>query len=111
MAFSGKAYTPKQRKKEFEIFGQLNDASQGCLRTGSAAINLAYLAEGRFSLAIGKANKLWDIAAGIIIAEESGYKVSYRIVDKEKNLVDYLASSPLVESELKDLIYLSYLQI
>ncbi len=72
MAFSGKAYNPSMRPTEFRIFGQLNDLSQGCLRTGSAAMNLAYLSYGKFSLVLGKANKLWDVAAGLAIVEGAG---------------------------------------
>ena len=83
MAFSGKAYNPDMRHEEFKIFGDLNDVSQGCLRTGSAAMNLAYVASGKFKLALGKANKLWDVAAGLLIAKEAGADLNYNITDKE----------------------------
>ena len=46
MAFSGKA-RQKNRVREFEMFGNINDISQGCLRTGSAAMNLCYLAQSK----------------------------------------------------------------
>jgi len=111
MAFSGKAYNPDERYKEFDIFGKVNDLSRGCLRTGSAALNLCYLADGRFSLVIGKANKMWDIGAGLIIAEEAAANVNFRIVDKENFLIDYLAAVPaskrLIESKL-DLSFIKY---
>jgi myo-inositol-1(or 4)-monophosphatase len=107
MAFSGKAHNPKMRHKEFEVFGQLNDLSQGCLRTGSAAMNLAYLSSGKFSFVVGKANKLWDVAAGLIIAKEAGADVAFHICEKNNNLIDYQCSSlELKNDEIIDLSYL-----
>ncbi len=111
MAFSGKAYNKDMRSTEFEIFGKLNDISQGCLRTGSAAMNLAYIASGKFSLVLGKANKLWDIAAGMAIAEEAGASLKYNIIDKDLFLVDYVCSSSSIMESLKDSIDLSYLNL
>jgi len=104
MAFSGKAYNPKMRTTEFKIFGRVNDLSQGCLRTGSAAMNLCYLADGRFSLVLGKANKAWDVGAGLLIAEEAGAIVDFKVIDKDKYLVSYVAgtyaSKEAIEAEL-----------
>jgi len=94
-AFSGKNYNPATRKEEFLAFQEINDSCRGCLRTGSAAINLAYVAEGRLGGCWGKANKIWDIAGGILLAELAGAVVKYEIVDKEKNLVDYVATGSL----------------
>ena len=111
MAFSGKNYSPRHRHKEFELFGRLNDFSQGCLRTGSAALNLSYVAEEKCGLAIGKANKLWDIAAGIVISLEAGANVKFKIIDKEKFLVDYIAGSPIIIDQLINNIDISYLDI
>lgn len=111
MAFSGKAYNKEMRSTEFEIFGRLNDISQGCLRTGSAAMNFAYISSGKFSLVLGKANKLWDIAAGMAIATEAGANLKYNIVDKEKFLVDYICSSSIIMESLEDSIDLSYLNL
>lgn len=39
---------------------------------GSAALDLAWVAEGRTDAAIILANKLWDTAAGVLIAREAG---------------------------------------
>ena len=111
MAFSGKAYNPTMRSTEFKIFGELNDISQGCLRTGSAAMNLAYIASGKFSLALGKANKLWDVAAGMIIAKEAGANLTYNVTDKDKFLVDYICSSSTTKKSLEKDIDISYLDI
>ena len=94
MAFSGKNYEATKRVDEFLLFGKINDSSRGCLRTGSAAMNLAYLAEGKFGGCLGKANKIWDVAAGLLLAKLAGSNVQFKEVDKEKNLVNYIATIP-----------------
>lgn len=111
MAFSGKKYNPEHRHQEFELFGKLNDSSQGCLRTGSAAMNLAYVADGKLGAAVGKASKLWDIAAGLVLAESAGAKVSYQTIDQEKYLVDYIAATPSTYSGILSSVNPSYLQL
>jgi fructose-1,6-bisphosphatase/inositol monophosphatase family enzyme len=65
----------------------VNDTTRGCLRTGSGAMNLAYLADGKFGGCWGHANKLWDVGAGLLLAELAGAKVSIREVDRSKHLV------------------------
>ncbi|MCK4752577.1 MAG: hypothetical protein KAS75_03960 [Planctomycetes bacterium] len=92
IAFSGKSYDRSMRKNEFLCFGKINDNSMGCLRTGSAAANLAYLTEGRFGGCCGKANKIWDVAAGLLLAELAGAKVSFQHIGT--NLVNYVAATP-----------------
>lgn len=44
---------------------------------GSAALNLAYVAAGRFDMFWGNNLKPWDIAAGRILIEEAGGKVTH----------------------------------
>ena len=94
MAFSGKNYEATKRVDEFLLFGKINDSSRGCLRTGSAAMNLAYLAEGKFGGCLGKANKIWDVAAGLLLAKLAGSNLQFKEVDKEKHLVNYIATIP-----------------
>jgi fructose-1,6-bisphosphatase/inositol monophosphatase family enzyme len=72
----------------------VNDTTRGCLRTGSGAMNLAYLADGKFGGCWGHANKLWDVGAGLLLAELAGAKVSIREVDRSKHLVSYIAAVP-----------------
>jgi myo-inositol-1(or 4)-monophosphatase len=49
---------------------------QAVRRTGSAALNLAYVAAGRFDAFWAQSTKAWDIAAGILLVEEAGGVVS-----------------------------------
>ena len=61
-----------QRKKEYEIFGKLNDSSRGALRIGSAALSLAYLACGRIDGMWVKGLHSWDLAGGLALVKEAG---------------------------------------
>ncbi len=106
VAFSGKKHEPATRNEEFLMFGKVNDSTRGCLRTGSAAINLSYLAEGRLGGCWGKANKIWDIAAGILLAQLSGATVKYRYVNKEKKLLSYIATVPSAWDFIKEKVKL-----
>jgi myo-inositol-1(or 4)-monophosphatase len=45
---------------------------QSVRRTGSSALNLAYVAAGRFDATWAYACHAWDIAAGVVIVKESG---------------------------------------
>jgi myo-inositol-1(or 4)-monophosphatase len=49
---------------------------QAMRRTGSAALNLCYLAAGRFDAFWALSTKAWDVAAGTLIVEEAGGKVT-----------------------------------
>jgi myo-inositol-1(or 4)-monophosphatase len=92
--FSGRNHEPARRHEEFALFASVNDASRGCLRTGSAALNLAYLAEGRFNGCWGKSNKAWDISAGLLIARLAGASVLTVDSDAKQHLSSYLAAPP-----------------
>ena len=48
----------------------------GDIRRVPAALNLAYLAAGRFDAGLLVHTKLWDIAAGLLIAAEAGVILS-----------------------------------
>jgi len=106
VAFSGKQYEPTTRSEEFLMFEKVNDSTRGCLRTGSAAMNLSYVAEGRLSGCWGKANKMWDVMAGILLAKLSGAIVEYKYISKEKNLISYTAAVPSAQNFIKEKIRL-----
>ncbi len=72
-----------------------------CRQLGSAAIELAYVAMGRVdSIVIPGANS-WDVAAGALIANEAGAKVT-DFYGKKWNLksVDILASNKSIHQQL-----------
>jgi myo-inositol-1(or 4)-monophosphatase len=50
---------------------------QAVRRTGSAALNLCYVAAGRFDVFWALSTKAWDVAAGALIVEEAGGVVTH----------------------------------
>lgn len=46
--------------------------AQAVRRTGSAALNMAYVAVGRFDAFWALSTKIWDVAAGALLVEEAG---------------------------------------
>lgn len=55
-----------------ENFGRVALATQGVRRGGSAALDLAYVAAGRFEAYWELYLKPWDVAAGMLLVEEAG---------------------------------------
>ena len=54
----------------------LMPATRGIRRLGSAAIDLCYVAEGKFEVFFEKNLEAWDVAAGSLIVREAGGRVS-----------------------------------
>ena len=50
---------------------------QAVRRTGSAALNLCYLAAGRFDVFWALSTKAWDVAAGALLVEEAGGVITH----------------------------------
>ena len=63
-------------KSYLNVFEKVFTESIGVRRLGSAAIDLAYVASGRFDGFWEIGLKPWDIAAGALIIEEAGGKVT-----------------------------------
>ncbi len=59
-----------------DLFAEFSLASQGVRRLGSAALDLCYVAAGRFDGYWEMRLSPWDLAAGALIALEAGAKVS-----------------------------------
>lgn len=57
-------------------FAHLTNLTQGVRRAGAASLDLAYVACGRLDGYWEKGLKIWDIAAGALIVQEAGGKVS-----------------------------------
>ena len=65
--------TPQDNFANFVKFGKI---SQGVRRLGSAALDLCYVAAGRFDGFWEMALNPWDVAAGGLLAEEAGARVT-----------------------------------
>ena len=69
-------YDFKQTDQYLAILKELMQKSHGLRRMGSAAVDLAYTACGRFEGFFEANLKPWDVAAGKIIMEEAGGMVT-----------------------------------
>ena len=54
------------------LFNEALSKCQAIRRTGSAALNLCYVACGRFDVSWSYCTKVWDIAAGALMIQEAG---------------------------------------
>lgn len=74
-----------------DIVGKLSDAKAILRKTGSVALDLAYLAAGKYDVVIAHEVSLWDIAAGIVLIREAGGFVRYKVL--ENNKYDLIATA------------------
>ncbi len=65
-----------QAQQAFEIFERITRQTLGVRRDGSAALDLAYVACGRVDAFWESGLAPWDVAAGSLLVEESGGKMS-----------------------------------
>lgn len=61
---------------EIDRFVRVMNRCQSIRRMGSAALNFCYIAAGKLDAYWATNNKLWDIAAGVVILREAGGVVS-----------------------------------
>ena len=87
---TGFPYDRKNNKmRNFNNFSKLTCLSQGVRRDGAAALDLCYVASGKLDGFWEFKLSPWDVAAGVLILEEAGGKVTnfnggkYNIYNKE----------------------------
>lgn len=83
LAFSGapRRVAPEDRA----LIDVLHQKTAGARRLGSCALNLAFVAAGRFDGFWGKSMNPWDTAAGILMVREAGGQIT--AVDGAANLL------------------------
>ncbi len=86
-----------------QLFNELMRQTRGIRRLGSAALDLAYVACGRFELFYEYGLHPWDVAAGTLIVERAGGKITD--FNGEPDGIfgkDIIASNSLVHNEMLD---------
>jgi myo-inositol-1(or 4)-monophosphatase len=74
-AVLGTGFAPRERKRigaQLEAIRHLLQSAEDIRRTGSAALDLAYVACGRMDGYFEAGVKAWDIAAGVLLVREAG---------------------------------------
>ena len=91
----------RHKNPNIYFYHQLTLRTHGVRRAGSAALDLASVACGRFDGFWEFNLNAWDTAAGILIVEEAGGKVSgFRGEDLAITDRDVLASNGLIHGDM-----------
>lgn len=94
ITFGTSPYDREKADETFRVTRNVFDRCRDIRRTGSAALDLCYVAAGRTDAFFEMELQPWDYAGGSIILEEAGGKIS----DWKGNPVDYINKTPVVAS-------------
>ena len=78
---------------------KFKNADLSTRKSGSAALDMAYVASGRYDGFFQEKLSLWDIAAGIILVKEAGGIVNSIDLSKNEN-IEIFASSPSINEKM-----------
>jgi myo-inositol-1(or 4)-monophosphatase len=93
----GLSKTSEMIKTNLPLLQELIHRVRKCRVLGSAALDMAYVACGRFDAYIEQGISLWDIAAGWILIETAGGKVDLRPRTDIKDKYSIVASNGLID--------------
>ena len=96
----GLAKTGETINTNFPLFQQMIHRVRKCRVLGSAALDLAYVACGRFDAYIETGISLWDVAAGSLLVENAGGTVDLRPRENMKDKYSIVASNGLIDLKL-----------
>jgi myo-inositol-1(or 4)-monophosphatase len=102
------AVTPRNRLAFARTLGALMPATAGVRRFGSAALDLAWTAAGRYDGYWELGLKAWDVAAGLLIVREAGGTVTdpagaaFMVSDGPDN--DVVAGNAHLQPKLRELV-------
>ena len=102
----GPRYTSNIKDKVFKEYIELAKKVRPPIRkSGSAALDLAYVAAGRFDGSWQRELNYWDIAAGIIILKESGGFINNLRGDNYlQDKIDIVATNSKIHKELSSFL-------
>jgi myo-inositol-1(or 4)-monophosphatase len=87
-----------------DLFGRFSMLAQGMRRLGSAALDLCYVAAGRLDAYYERGIHAWDVAAGNLILEEAGGRITdYRGEPFELEVGELVASNGRLHPALVEL--------
>ncbi len=103
MVATGFAYDARVRAAQAEVFTRLVPRVRDIRRFGSAALDLAWTAAGRYDAYFERTVKPWDIAAGTLICERAGLVVR-ELPARERLPLGVLAAVPALAGPLFELV-------
>ena len=96
----GLAKTGETINTNFPLLQHMIHRVRKCRVLGSAALDMAYVACGRFDAYIETGISLWDIAAGWLLVENAGGTVDLRPRENMKDKYSIVASNGLIDLKL-----------
>src|SRR6201993_1086818 len=96
----GLAKTGETINANFPLLQEMIHRVRKCRILGSAALDMAYVACGRFDAYIEQGISLWDIAAGWLLVENAGGTVDLRPRDDMKDKYSIVASNGVIDLKL-----------
>ena len=102
---TGFPYDVRERNEFARHFANFIMHAQGVRRDGAAALDLAYVAAGRFDGFWEEGLKPWDVAAGALLIEEAGGRISkYRGEPLDIYSPPVVASNGLIHKEMMQVL-------
>jgi myo-inositol-1(or 4)-monophosphatase len=96
----GLSKTSEMIDSNFPLLQQMIHRVRKCRLLGSAALDMAYVACGRFDAYIEQGISLWDIAAGWLLIENAGGTVDLRPRADMKDKYSIVASNGVIDLKL-----------
>ncbi len=103
MVATGFAYDASVRAAQAEVLARLIPRVRDIRRFGSAALDLAWTACGRYDAYFERTTKPWDIAAGTLVCERAGLTVM-ELPERERLPLGVLAAAPGIAEDLSELV-------
>jgi len=103
MVATGFAYDARVRAAQAKVLARAVPQVRDIRRLGSAALDLAWTAAGRFDAYFERTVKPWDIAAGVLICERAGLQV-LDLPEHEDLPYGILAAPETIAGQLLELV-------
>ena len=103
MVATGLAYDARVRAAQAKVLARAIPRVRDIRRCGSAALDLAWTAAGRFDAYFERTVKPWDIAAGALICERAGLQL-LDLPEHEDLPYGILAAPPALAEPLRQLV-------
>ncbi len=103
MVATGFAYDADVRAAQAEVLARVVPRVRDIRRLGSAALDLAWTAAGRYDAYFERTTKPWDIAAGTLVCERAGLTV-LELPERERLPLGVLAAVPALAGPLFEIV-------
>jgi myo-inositol-1(or 4)-monophosphatase len=104
MVATGFSYDADVREAQAEVLERLLPRVRDIRRLGSAALDLAWTAAGRYDAYYERTVKQWDIAAGALICERAGLQLR-ELAERDRLPWGILVAPPALAGPLLELVF------